>query len=468
MMKALIVDDEKLVRMGFISVMPWEKFDICVVGEAGNGKKALEWMEQNQVDLVFVDLTMPVMNGFELMSEMRARYPYTWIVVLTCHQDFGYVQEALRMGAIDFIVKTQLEVDSMDEVLTRIVGRIHYEITAKQPATPAKQEKTIVGGWLLVHLQGTPEAGAVARLQSACDGELMEVDPSAWLLPWSGDRQEMPPLPPVSFDKEWTLIKVDETQGVSPATIIRTLRKHLPTYLYYVYEARRHEYELSFPTLAQVDIGKRAREQQALLEQWQSLHWLYDDAQFEALCHATVILRPDVEQLRCEIAVGLGRCIVLTSEEKLNSYLQSLSMQKHWHRDVEQLEEIRKFMRSCMRKYPYFPDIVVGILHAIHYINQTDDFEISRDEAAAKFNLSQGYFSQCFKEIVGQSFGHYLRERKMIRAQDLLVRTNLPIYTIAERIGFKDEKYFSKMFRSYRGAAPAEYRKAMKGRDSAP
>jgi two-component system response regulator YesN len=120
MIRALIVDDEKLVRKGLRLIFPWEKYNIEIVGEAATGEKALDFIRTNRVQLLFTDITMPGMSGLELFRLVQDFDASIKVVILTCHQDFDYIQEALRMGAIDYIVKTQLENQNMDEVLKRI------------------------------------------------------------------------------------------------------------------------------------------------------------------------------------------------------------------------------------------------------------------------------------------------------------------------------------------------------------
>lgn len=71
MIKVLIVDDDKLVRKGISSAMPWNEFNMEVVGEASNGAKALDFLETQPVDLMLTDLAMPVMSGIELMRTAR-------------------------------------------------------------------------------------------------------------------------------------------------------------------------------------------------------------------------------------------------------------------------------------------------------------------------------------------------------------------------------------------------------------
>lgn len=121
MIRTIVVEDEYFVRVGFIAAMPWERFGIRIVGEAGNGKKAIELLEREPVDLIITDLAMPHMNGFELMRYVREHYPAVHLAVLTCHEDFKYIQDALRCGALDYIVKTEIEGGSMEQSLQRIV-----------------------------------------------------------------------------------------------------------------------------------------------------------------------------------------------------------------------------------------------------------------------------------------------------------------------------------------------------------
>ncbi len=124
MYKVLIIDDDKLARRGIISMLPWDKYGMTVVGEAQNGAQALELLEGLQADIAFVDLDMPVMDGISLMEKCNILFPDLLFVVLTFHEDFHYVQSALRMGAIDYISKMQMETIDCDMLLGRISSKI--------------------------------------------------------------------------------------------------------------------------------------------------------------------------------------------------------------------------------------------------------------------------------------------------------------------------------------------------------
>jgi two-component system response regulator YesN len=135
MYRVLIVDDDRLGRQGIISMMPWNRYGMTVVGEAQNGEKALEFIAQTPVDLIFVDLDMPVMDGISLMQKCQALYPRLLFVVLTFHEDFHYVQAALRMGAIDYISKLQMESTDCDELIRRISEKVEQIMTQQNIRT---------------------------------------------------------------------------------------------------------------------------------------------------------------------------------------------------------------------------------------------------------------------------------------------------------------------------------------------
>lgn len=127
MIRVLLVDDDKLALMGLRTTMPWAKYGMEVVGEAANGQKALEYLEGNRVDLMMVDLAMPVMDGLTLIRTCNERYPDMRYVVMTFHENFEYVQEALRLGVIDYISKLKLEAEDYDDVFLRIQKKMQID-----------------------------------------------------------------------------------------------------------------------------------------------------------------------------------------------------------------------------------------------------------------------------------------------------------------------------------------------------
>ena len=120
MIKVLVVDDDKLARKGIISLLDWQKHHMQVVGDVQNGKAALEFLKENEVDLVFVDIDMPEMDGIEFMERCSQEKPEILFVVLTFYEEFSYAQSAIRLGSLDYISKAALEFSDSDAILERI------------------------------------------------------------------------------------------------------------------------------------------------------------------------------------------------------------------------------------------------------------------------------------------------------------------------------------------------------------
>ena len=108
MIKVLIVDNDKLARRGLVSLMNWEAYGMTVAGDVQNGRTALQFVREYPVDLVFVDIDMPEMNGIEFMEECRKMKSDIQFVVLSFFENFSYVQATLRLGGLDYISKTSM------------------------------------------------------------------------------------------------------------------------------------------------------------------------------------------------------------------------------------------------------------------------------------------------------------------------------------------------------------------------
>jgi two-component system, NarL family, response regulator NreC len=102
--RILLADDHNVVRRGFKLIVSKEP-DLEVVGEAGNGREAVELAERLQPDVVVIDVSMPELNGIEGTRRISVSCPRTRVLALSMHRDAVYVREILRAGARGYIVK---------------------------------------------------------------------------------------------------------------------------------------------------------------------------------------------------------------------------------------------------------------------------------------------------------------------------------------------------------------------------
>jgi DNA-binding NarL/FixJ family response regulator len=103
--KVLIVDDHTLVRDGIRALLALV-VDVRVVGEAANGKEALEKVKKLAPDVVLMDLAMPIMSGLESTRRIRKRFPGTKVLALTQYEDREYIVPTIEAGARGFVSKT--------------------------------------------------------------------------------------------------------------------------------------------------------------------------------------------------------------------------------------------------------------------------------------------------------------------------------------------------------------------------
>ena len=109
MYTVMIVEDELLVRMGLMALIPWDELRLRVVAKAINGQEAWAAYQKFHPDIVMTDIRIPGMNGLELMRAIRAQDATCALIVITCVEDFSTLQSAMESGAIAYLVKSTME-----------------------------------------------------------------------------------------------------------------------------------------------------------------------------------------------------------------------------------------------------------------------------------------------------------------------------------------------------------------------
>jgi len=100
----LIVDDHPLFREGLKSVISRDK-KYEVIGEAGRGREGYKLVEKLKPDIVLIDISLPDMNGIDLVSKIKKTYPEIRIMIVSMHSKIDYIAESFKAGAIGYLVK---------------------------------------------------------------------------------------------------------------------------------------------------------------------------------------------------------------------------------------------------------------------------------------------------------------------------------------------------------------------------
>ncbi|BFH59966.1 response regulator transcription factor [Paenibacillus azoreducens] len=151
--KVLIVDDELIVRKGLRTTVPWERYGMEVVAEAGNGLKGWDAFLAHRPDVVITDIVMPKLNGLELARRIKQAEGDTQILLLSCHEDFSYAQQGFRIGASGYILKTNMDEDEIgfylnqfqEQYLQRTGGSVSREAVIHGSG---EARQAYIGSWL--------------------------------------------------------------------------------------------------------------------------------------------------------------------------------------------------------------------------------------------------------------------------------------------------------------------------------
>ena len=119
MIKVLLADDHSIVRAGLRRIVE-ESGDMAVVAEAADGREALEKVHKNLPDVAVIDISMPGLDGLEVLNQLRNYYPDLPILILTMHEEGQYVVRAIEAGAMGYITK-----QSAPEQLVKAIRKLY-------------------------------------------------------------------------------------------------------------------------------------------------------------------------------------------------------------------------------------------------------------------------------------------------------------------------------------------------------
>ena len=141
MYKVFIVDDEPSARLGLSECFPWEQYGCVVVGEAENGKEALDKISRLKPDIVLTDVKMPYVDGIELAKQINLRFPEIKIIFISGYNDIRYLKEAFHVSAIDYIFKP-INLKEVERVIGKATGSLGNE--QKQQALILRMESQLI------------------------------------------------------------------------------------------------------------------------------------------------------------------------------------------------------------------------------------------------------------------------------------------------------------------------------------
>jgi two-component system, response regulator YesN len=504
MWRAVIVDDEPVIRMGIKASLDWAGEGIEIAGEYANGAEALELLHREAVDILITDIKMPIMDGLELTRKALEACPLVKVVLISSHSDFEYVREGLKLGVVDYVLKHTLEPEELLLVIRKCKEllqedrqeqhrrrglsldvqereRKRYEQELKRHLVQ-QTDRMAAGGypdWLdnsyiaaSMRLNGVraieEQQGYLYKsvLLDQLVGSLYEKRPQA-IAAQTGENELFFLMPSDRIpEQELHRLRgfleqqygVSVTIGYARGTGISEIRER--------HGRSRIALERGFFEGAGIyaDTGSQSPEsgerdllRVPAIEPGMGADRLHDvTAAWQARYAAGGIAPQSLKEEASRVLSVLFKHEVdpVLLVESFDRLFKSESLAELCSMLSEQFTELRKHRPAVSEASSSHNPIAraVDYIHA-HYLDT-----LTLQQVAERVHVSKNYFSILFKKSTGHNFIDYVITLRVQKARELLSLTDLKVYEVAERSGFHDVKYFGKLFKKMTGYSPIEYR----------
>lgn len=166
MYSILLADDEVEVLEGMKIIIPWEEYGFYIKGTASDGAEAIEMLKENSFDLVITDIRMPLLNGLELIREIKKQKPSAFVLILSGYDEFSYAREGMQLGVKSYLLKPINEAELIKELIS-----IRQELNAMfhQQKALRKYKDITRDNYLykLIHGKSTKEERGIVELAFA-------------------------------------------------------------------------------------------------------------------------------------------------------------------------------------------------------------------------------------------------------------------------------------------------------------
>ncbi|WPX08916.1 response regulator transcription factor [Anaerocellum danielii] len=511
MRKVLIVDDEKLIRKGIRTILERNVPDLNEIKEASNGKEALDLLLSEKFDILIIDIRLPQLDGISVLKKIQNLSYKPKIIIISGYDEFNYAKECMQYGARGYILKP-IDKKELIEIVEKVKNELqeeenNFRLISLQRIMKAKMFESEVNNIIFSGMDVSKFKERLKDLEIPSDEKVIAV----YLL-WPGSFSEQN-----DFSTEEDKLRLSKMlpQGSYVSTIYNQ-RKDILVFakVAFCYQEIKKNYESLTGRKLYMGICD-------LQESFENLKLLYERAYKAALYSfisskeiefwSQVAWREKEKFSKFERVEKLKEVILAGKQKEAITFLESIFNCEFFGRysadsilavteklyihivdwfchhvpkkvleihEYQDLDSILNFTTihdyvNHFKKFVYeATDMVTslkGILNvkdeideAIKFINQNYHKDINMAMVANHVSLNYYYFSSIFKEKTGMSFLDYLNKVRVEKAKELLANTNLKVWEIAERVGYKNPKHFARIFKEITGLTPNEYRDAQK------
>jgi two-component system response regulator YesN len=503
MYRMILADDEVVITRGLKLLLDWDSLGIQIAAVCSDGEKAMKAILQEKPDIAILDISMPGLDGIQILKNIHELKLPTKVILLSGFQDFSYARNALSFGAVDYLLKPVIK----DELLAAVGKALgapqaagNVRIDAKESRSAEKDGQGRVSGgedsggtsgtslpalaaWLPERSVGVQEQKLMefvyfGNLKQAADGskDLLHFaqDGDVMLILKDADRnrakkrltglgeeagQALQGRPVFLVGKP-----IKSLEGLASAWKDCRGRKSL---LYFLGTA---DETVIFPETGEEDYGSALEGLSRLRERMIGNLIAVREEAFERDYEQFARVLARAAAGKKEDACYYFCSTVRTVEERL----RELNIPGLGPDTKELMERARSFPDFEGLK-AYFREILTGYFTRIRegmgeagkknirsiceYIDRHYRENLTLEVMAKEFFMNPYYFSSYFKKQTGTGFKEYLSYIRIQHAISLLLTTDMKTYEIAAEVGFPDARSFSDAFVKKYGETPSVYKK---------
>ena len=507
----LVVDDEKIERDTIKFLINKYKFNLNVF-EAENGEKAFEYIQNNQVDILFTDIKMPFMNGIQLCEKVLKSNPEIKIIFFSAYGEFEYAKKAITLGVTDYILKP-LDVIEFQAVIAKVIKKCLDNENKK------KRDQTLINSVYKGILYDKENLlydiinGVIIRDDQQNNGIITDISflneySRMILIEFKNKFFETNNLEFIALLKEvlrcdLDYLNLNQYQSVIflkkynktlsdmekvgddlkqlifshySCSVVLVFSKHLNNPDEIGYEYNNMEQVLEYKFFSE-DISVFFADK------------IYFDKEQANTSIKSLIKNIDEYIIKNDYC-SVGKCIeLLNSNIKIQKDISPSFVKFTYSEILKKLYESRpkydeKLLTSEIQKI-YSSYIITDILNiiedkviklksnnlsgvqhstkraieeVINLIHNDYISDLSVDALAEKVYFTPNYLSYVFKKQIGVGIVKYVTSYRLQKAKELLETTNMKIVDICKTIGYSNESYFSANFKNHFGVSPSKYR----------
>lgn len=513
-MTVLIADDNALIRNWLkIMLQQLEGGELRLL-EARDGDEALELCLSQPVDLLITDIKMPGQDGITLIKTLRGLRPDLRAAVLSSYDDFEYVRIALQCGALDYILKAEMKQEDITSLMQKVRDSLslsrspayrldrHREIiqaaqTAYRDYTRDRSASadTLLSACgldpeasrccltLLIIRDHTPGIGALQVAELCCNtlkiegrtGVAFPLEGESYLMLYALGDETLPQQQELHLRLLSALtqnLSVSRTgQLLQNVNVIFNRGENFSQKLRYARELVEFQIYYNSAALPAGDGSGLWDTERTFLKNLQALVNIPDYGRacyllqkYVAECHTARELPHRIHRtVTAVLQMMLG---VLPPDSRQSEEHRALDRLAQEIGDAKTAELLRRRVNQFCTAYLACTSRLQAvtspaIARAVSYCNENYARKVSLEELAALVRLNKSYFSQLFHKEMGTSFGDYLESVRIKNAQQLLRDTNYSMADVAEKVGFANQNYFTKVFKKATGLTPSQYKTAV-------